>query len=60
MRLFVTTILTALVAGAASKSVDSYIGSEKPIAKAGLLANIGAQGTRVPGALVRLHFILSK
>jgi glucoamylase len=33
-----------------SQSVTTYISSEQPIAKANLLANIGATGSKAPGA----------
>jgi hypothetical protein len=37
---------------AQSSSVDSYINTESPIAKAGVLANIGANGVKSSGAYV--------
>lgn len=46
-------LLTALAAVCAqSNTVDSYIASELPIAKASLLANIGPNGFRSSGAYV--------
>lgn len=51
MRFLLSTIL-GLAAAAASASVGSYVASEEPIAKANLLANIGDQGSRAPGAFV--------
>jgi len=38
---------------AQSTIVDSYIARESPIAKAGLLANIGSSGSKSSGAKVR-------
>jgi hypothetical protein len=38
--------------------VDSYIQNEELIAKAGLLANIGPNGSRAPGAFVSPHRFL--
>ncbi|KAI0064154.1 glycoside hydrolase family 15 protein [Artomyces pyxidatus] len=37
-----------------SSTVDSYVGSEAPLAKAGLLANIGHDGAKSHGALAGL------
>jgi hypothetical protein len=54
MRFSISFVVTALVAGALTKSIGSYIDVEKPIAKAGLLANIGDKGSRAPGAFVRV------
>lgn len=52
------SILSALglCASAAAASVDSYISSEGPAAKQGLLANIGPDGAKAKaaGAKVRL------
>lgn len=46
--------ILALVAGltslVASQSITSYIGTEQPIAKAKLLANIGTSGSKASGA----------
>lgn len=39
---------------AQSSSVDSYISTEDPIAKAGLLANIGPSGSKTQGAKVHI------
>jgi len=36
----------------AQSAVDSYVASESPIAKAGLLANIGPDGSKCAGAKV--------
>lgn len=33
-----------------AQNVDSYISTEKPVAKANLLANIGANGAKAAGA----------
>ena len=40
---------------AQSSSVDAYISKESPIAKAGVLANIGPSGAKSNGAKVRAH-----
>ena len=45
---------TAVIAQ--STSVDSYISTESPIAKAGLLANIGPSGAKSNGAKVNTRF----
>lgn len=45
------TLLTAVLGQ--STSVDSYVASESPIARAGLLANIGPSGAKASGAKVR-------
>ena len=37
---------------AQSSTVDSYIATESPIAKTGLLANIGGSGSKAAGAKV--------
>lgn len=37
-------------AHAQSSTVDAYLASESPIAKAGLLANIGPSGSKASGA----------
>lgn len=54
MRLTLFTILchcgTAVFAQ--SSVVDSYVATESPIAKAGLLANIGPSGSKSSGAKV--------
>ncbi|KAI0090809.1 glucoamylase G2 [Irpex rosettiformis] len=42
------TLVTAVFAQ--SSSVDSYIASESPIAKAGVLANVGSSGAKSQGA----------
>ncbi|THH26533.1 hypothetical protein EUX98_g7660 [Antrodiella citrinella] len=49
MRLSVAYVL-GLIGFAVSQSVDSYVSSESPIAKAGLLANIGPSGSKANGA----------
>jgi glucoamylase len=36
-----------------SSVVDQYVATESPIAKAGLLANIGPSGSKAAGAAVR-------
>jgi hypothetical protein len=51
MRFFaVSTLALSAVVSAQSDSVDQYISSEGPIAKAGLLANIGPDGSKSSGA----------
>ena len=47
-----TTVLT-------QSTVDSYIERESPIAKAGLLANIGPSGSKSSGAKVRFVYPLN-
>jgi glucoamylase len=47
---FVLASLFALLPVIVAQSVDSYISTEKPIAKANLLANIGATGSKSAGA----------
>lgn len=42
---------------AQSSSVDSYISTESPIAKAGIIANIGPIGSKSQGAKVRFFSI---
>ncbi|KAI1794907.1 glucoamylase [Ganoderma leucocontextum] len=52
MRLSLLTSLAALAVSsyAQSPSVDAYVASESPAAKAGLLANIGPDGSKASGA----------
>jgi hypothetical protein len=51
MRFFaVSTLALSAIVSAQSDSVDQYISSEGPIAKAGLLANIGPDGSKSSGA----------
>ncbi|KAJ7780726.1 glucoamylase [Mycena maculata] len=50
MRL-VLSALSACVAVLAQTSVDTYVATESPIAKAGMLANIGPSGSKSEGAL---------
>ena len=59
MRSF-SVLVTAFLASCVEKflgpsgtSIDTYIETESPIAKAGLLANIGPDGSKSSGALVR-------
>ena len=40
-------------------SVESYVATESPIAKSGLLANIGPDGSKSSGAKVRWPRLLS-
>ena len=42
----------SLTAALAQTNVASYIATESPIAKAGLLANIGPKGSKASGAKV--------
>lgn len=51
MRLSVAYVL-GLIGVVFAQSVDSYVNSETPIAKAGLLANIGPSGSKASGAKV--------
>jgi hypothetical protein len=44
---------------AQSSIVDTYIASESPIAKAGLLANIGPNGSKCAGAEVLSRHLIS-
>ena len=41
------------VLGQTETSVESYIANQSPIAKSGLLANIGPDGSKSSGAKVR-------
>ncbi|KAJ7079775.1 glucoamylase G2 [Mycena belliarum] len=50
MRVVFLSALSLCGAVLAQSSVDSYVASESPIAKAGMLANIGATGSRSGGA----------
>ncbi|KAJ6585360.1 glucoamylase [Mycena capillaripes] len=50
MRAVFLSALSACVSVLAQTSVDSYIATESPIAKAGLLANIGPSGSKSQGA----------
>ncbi|KAI0771239.1 glucoamylase [Trametes elegans] len=52
MRFTLLTTLVGLAVGAfaQSSSADAYVASESPIAKAGLLANIGPNGSKSSGA----------
>ncbi|KAJ6452536.1 glucoamylase [Mycena vitilis] len=50
MRVVLFSALSLCAAVFAQTSVDSYIASESPIAKAGMLANIGASGAKSQGA----------
>jgi hypothetical protein len=55
MRLLCLASVVGLVGTAISEpsAADSYFGKESPIAKAGLLANIGPDGKKSSGAKVR-------
>jgi hypothetical protein len=53
-------LLSAFVSPLQAIDVDTFISTEGPIAKAGLLANIGSSGSKAGGALpgiVRTTFI---
>ena len=52
MRFALLTSLIALATAAFAQSADDYVKSEGPIAKAGLLANIGPDGSKSSGAKV--------
>ena len=54
MRFSVLVSLVGLAVGAFAQSstADAWVASESPIAKAGLLANIGASGSKAAGAKV--------
>ncbi|KAJ7758125.1 glycoside hydrolase family 15 protein [Mycena maculata] len=51
MRVVLFSAISVCSAVLAQTSVGSYIATESPIAKAGLLANIGADGSKSSGAL---------
>ena len=57
MRFSLLSSLAALAVGAyaQSSSVDAYVASESPAAKAGLLANIGPSGSKSSGAKVSIR-----
>ncbi|KAJ7851645.1 glucoamylase [Mycena olivaceomarginata] len=50
MRIVLLSALSVCVSVLAQTSVDSYIATESPIAKAGVLANIGPSGSKSQGA----------
>ncbi|KAJ7367346.1 glucoamylase [Mycena albidolilacea] len=50
MRVVLLSALSVCVSVLAQTSVDSYIATESPIAKAGVLANIGPSGSKSQGA----------
>lgn len=52
MRVFFLSSLALCASVLGQASVDSYIAKEAPIAKAGLLANIGPSGPKSQGAMV--------
>jgi hypothetical protein len=52
MRIVLLSALSVCVSVLAQTSVDSYIATESPIAKAGVLANIGPSGSKSQGAKV--------
>ncbi|KAF8139186.1 glycoside hydrolase family 15 protein [Mycena galopus ATCC 62051] len=51
MRTVLFSALTICGAVFAQTSLDSYVATESPIAKAGMLANIGADGSKSEGAI---------
>jgi len=62
MRLLCLASVIGLVGTAISEpstTADSYFGKESPIAKAGLLANIGPDGAKCHGAKVRRTTVAS-
>jgi glucoamylase len=52
MRVVFLSALCVCVSVLAQTSVDTYIATESPIAKAGILANIGSSGSKSEGAKV--------
>ncbi|KAI0755207.1 glucoamylase [Daedaleopsis nitida] len=50
MRFTLLTSLVALATAAFAQTADDYVESEGPIAKAGLLANVGPDGSKAHGA----------
>jgi hypothetical protein len=54
MRVFAASTIAALAVSSSvsAASVGPWIKDQKPIAKANLLANIGPNGSRAPGAFV--------
>ena len=54
MRLLQLVIGASFFAASAVAQVDSYISTEGPIAKTGLLANIGPDGSKDAGAGVNV------
>lgn len=52
------TTVSLVAAAFAQSTVDSYIASEGPIAKTGLLANIGSSGSKSQGAKVSALFTM--
>ena len=52
MRSIIVSALAFCTAVFAQSIVDQYVASESPIAKAGILANIGPSGSKSSGAAV--------
>ena len=52
--LLFTLVGLAVRALAQSSAADAYVASESPIAKSGVLANIGPDGSKSQGAKVEL------
>lgn len=52
MRPFIFSALAFCAAVFAQSIVDQYVATESPIAKAGILANIGPSGSKASGAAV--------
>lgn len=57
MRRVLLTLLSVVGYCLAQSSVDSYVATESPIAKAGLLANIGPDGSKSAGAKVSVALV---
>lgn len=55
MRTFILSALGVCSVVAQSSTVDSYISTESPIARSGLLANIGANGNKSASAKVGIN-----
>jgi hypothetical protein len=54
----ISTFVLSFTSIIAQSQTDQYIASEGPIAKAGLLANIGPNGSKCAGAAVCLSDVL--
>lgn len=52
MRSIIVSALAFCAAVFAQSAVDQYVATESPIAKAGILANIGPLGSKSSGAAV--------
>jgi hypothetical protein len=58
MRILSFASVFGLLGSAVSPSADTYLNAELPVAKAGLLANIGPSGSKSYGAEVRFFLIV--